>query len=270
MTINGRTVVTAAGFAGLVVGVVLLGGAVGVAIGLLGSDSDDVVVLPPSPPAATATPRPPISEEIDMDQLGDCDACHGTPDGGIGSRPIPPLAHPLEGWTDCTGCHAPNKLVETAPGHSGLHKDQCTVCHTKHSAPAPDRPHPAELQLDCLSCHGTTRAHLPDTMAGWKETTCWLCHRSSENAAPQVPHTLSLNVACRSCHTAGRTGALPTSHATRTDDTCTACHLVDPNAAPVAPHDLASREGQCAFCHDPGAKRSPGATLPLPSGTANP
>jgi hypothetical protein len=107
-------------------------------------------------------------------------------------------------------------------------------------------------------------------MAGWKETTCWLCHRSSENAAPQVPHTLSLNVACRSCHTAGRTGALPTSHATRTDDTCTACHLVDPNAAPVAPHDLASREGQCAFCHDPGAKRSPGATLPLPSGTANP
>jgi hypothetical protein len=107
-------------------------------------------------------------------------------------------------------------------------------------------------------------------MKGWDEKTCWLCHRSSQNTAPQVPHTLSLNVTCRSCHTAGRVGALPDSHTTRTDDTCTACHLVDPNAAPVAPHDLASREGQCAFCHSPGSKSSPGATLPLPSGSANP
>jgi hypothetical protein len=270
MKINGRTVLTAAGFAGLVIGVVLLGGALGVAIGLLGNGGDDGIALPPSAPAPTVRPSLPISEEIDMEGLGDCAACHETPDGGIGTRPVPPLAHPREGWNDCTGCHAPNKLVNTAPGHTGIHKDQCTVCHTKYSDPAPDRPHPAELQLDCLSCHGTTRAHLPETMEGWQETTCWLCHRSSQNTSPQVPHTLQLNVACRSCHTAGRTGELPDSHATRTDDTCTACHLVDPNAAPVAPHDLASREGQCAFCHDPGSKRSPGATLPLPSSTANP
>ena len=61
--------------------------------------------------------------------------------GGVGTKAIPALAHPLQGWTDCTGCHAPDKLVQTAPGHTGIHKAQCTVCHTKFSAPAPDRPH---------------------------------------------------------------------------------------------------------------------------------
>ena len=269
MKIGSRTVLTAAGFVGLVIGVILVGGAVGVGIGLITPGGDDTVVLPPSPPAPSATPTRPISDQVDMTQLGDCGACHTTDDGGVGVADVPALAHPLQGWNDCTGCHAPDRLVQTAPGHSGLHKDQCTICHTKYSDPAPDRPHPAELQLDCLSCHGTTKAHLPDTMAGWKDTTCWLCHRATENEAPQVPHTLSLTVTCRSCHTAGKTGALPASHATRTDDTCTACHLVDPNAAPVAPHDLASREGQCLFCHNPGGS-SPGATLPLPSASANP
>jgi hypothetical protein len=107
-------------------------------------------------------------------------------------------------------------------------------------------------------------------MAGWKDTTCWLCHKATSNPAPQVPHTLDLTVACRSCHVAGKTGALPANHATRQDTTCTACHLADPNAAPVAPHDLASREGQCLFCHDPNNRQSPGATLPLPSATAKP
>ena len=270
MKTTGRRLLTAAGIGGLVIGTVLVAGAAGMAIGALThSDPDDVIVAPSAAPSPTATPTPPIAEQIDMKLRGDCTACHSTPDGGVGTKPVPALAHPLEGWTDCTGCHAPEKLVQTAAGHTGIHKEQCTVCHTKHSDPAPDRPHPAGLQLDCLSCHGTTQAHLPTTMVGWKDTTCWLCHRATNDPAPQVPHTLALQVTCRSCHTEGKTGALPASHATRADTTCTACHLADPNAAPVAPHDLASRAGQCAFCHDP-AGRSPTLTSPLPSGSTAP
>jgi len=270
MAIRGRTILTAAGVGGLIIGTVLVAGAAGMALGILNApDADDAGVAPTAAPSVAPSPSLSIAEQVDMKLMGDCTACHSTPDGGVGTRPIPALAHPLQGWTDCTGCHAPDKLVQTAPGHTGIHKVQCTVCHTKFAAPAPDRPHPAGLQLDCLSCHGTTRAHLPKTMVGWKDTTCWLCHRATTNPAPQVPHTLALQVSCRSCHSEGKTGALPANHLTRTDATCTACHLADPNAAPVAPHDLASRAGQCAFCHDPTGK-SPTLTSPLPSGATNP
>jgi hypothetical protein len=270
MKITRRTLVTAAGIGGLVIGVVLVAGAAGAIIGnFTKGDPDDALATPSAPASAAPSPSLSIADQVNMKLMGDCTACHSTPDGGVGTKPIPALAHPLQGWSDCTGCHAPDKLVQTAPGHTGIHKDQCTVCHTKYSPPAPDRPHPAGLQLDCLSCHGTTKAHLPTTMRGWKDTTCWLCHRATTNPAPQVPHTLELQVACRSCHTVGKTGALPPNHATRTDSTCTACHLVDPNAAPVAPHDLASRAGQCAFCHDPNGTAGK-LTSPLPSGSSKP
>lgn len=269
MKSNSRTLLYVAGFAALVIAVLVIGAAVGVGIGMMNTDTDDMVALPSARPSATPTASQPIADLVDMGALTDCGACHEGGTGGVSTKDIPALAHPLEGWNDCTGCHAPDKLVATAPGHTGIHKDKCTVCHTKSSPPAPDRPHPAELQLDCLSCHGTTKAHLPTTMAGWKDTTCWLCHRATDNPAPQVPHQLALTVSCRSCHTEGKTGALPASHANRQDSTCTACHLADPNAAPIAPHDLASREGQCLFCHDPNS-RTPGATLPLPSATAKP
>ena len=268
MKITGRTLVTAAGIGGLMLGTVVIAGGIGVGLGLL---------TPPGAPAAVATavpsvaPSPSLSiaDQVDMKLMGDCTACHSTPDGGVGTKVIPALAHPLQGWTDCTGCHAPDKLVATAPGHTGIHKDQCTICHTKDSPPAPDRPHPAGLELDCLKCHGTTRAHIPATMKSWSVTTCWLCHRATQNPAPQIPHTLSLQVTCRSCHSASRLGDLPASHATRTDDECTACHLVDPSAAPVAPHDLASRAGMCTLCHDPSGA-SPTLTSPLPRASTKP
>jgi hypothetical protein len=270
MIITGRSMLAAAGVGGLVLGTVVLAGGVGVGLGLLTSSSaSEPVAVASVAPSPTPTPVRPIAEQVDMTLRGDCTACHLTPDGGVGTKTIPALAHPLQGWTDCSSCHAADKLVQTAAGHAGIHADQCTVCHTKSSGPAPGRPHPAGLDLQCLSCHGTTKAHLPTTMAGWKDTTCWLCHRSTQETAPSVPHTLSLHVTCRSCHAAGKTGALPANHTTRTDETCTACHLADPAAAPVAPHDLASRAGMCGFCHDPSGK-APTLTSPLPSTLPNP
>lgn len=211
------------------------------------------------PAASPAFTQPPLAEvvkiPVDMTLRDDCLACHLDSSGGVGTRPIPALAHPLEGWTLCTSCHAPDRLVQTASGHSGIHADQCQTCHTKHSTPAMDRPHTASENLDCLRCHGTTRAHLPTAMEGWKDTTCWLCHRASTVKAPLSPHVLPAGHTCRSCHTAGKIGALPADHAQRSEDTCTACHSSAPVLAPTAPHDLKSREGMCSFCHKEMATR---------------
>jgi hypothetical protein len=204
---------------------------------------------PSAAPSSSQGPVAPIAVPIDMKLRDDCLACHLQASGGVGTRPIPALAHPLEGWSKCTSCHATDSLVKTAPGHTGIHADQCLTCHTKYSPPAPDRPHTADENLDCLRCHGTTKAHLPTTMAGWQDTTCWLCHRASTVKAPMAPHVLPTEQTCRSCHTAGKVDALPADHATRADDTCTACHKPAPSLAPAAPHDLESRKGMCSFCH---------------------
>jgi hypothetical protein len=201
----------------------------------------------PSPTEALPSPSAPTTG-IAMPVGDDCLACHLTNDGGIGTRVIPALAHPLEGWTECTACHAPDRLVQTAPGHDGIHAEQCLSCHKDTSDQAPDRPHPPTQSQGCLTCHGV-EAPLPSSMAGRSETTCWLCHQSSEIEAPHFLHPLSTDQTCTSCHSAGEAGALPPDHAGRSDATCTDCHQQSTTKAPVAPHDLASRAGMCAFCH---------------------
>jgi len=89
------------------------------------------------------------------------------------------MAHPLEGWRDCTACHANDRLVKTAPGHSSLHRADCLVCH---KPPAPGttpagRPHHIPTDQPCIACHGKT-APLPTDMAG--RSNCWVCHAGTE------------------------------------------------------------------------------------------
>lgn len=184
----------------------------------------------------------------DLSMIGDdCLGCHLTADGTIGTNPVPPLGHPLEGWESCTECHAPARLVQTAPGHDAIHAEQCLSCHKDTTAAAPTRPHPPTQSDECLSCHGSS-APLPASMTNRSETTCFLCHQSQSLAAPHFLHRLSPDQPCTDCHEPGEAGALPADHAGRTDDMCISCHgtTVD---APEAPHDLARREGMCAFCH---------------------
>lgn len=105
----------------------------------------------------------------------DCNACHVS-NGVIGLKNIPAMAHPVEGWKDCTACHADDRLVKTAPGHSGIHKDQCLACHKPPSPTASSalpRPHHIVAGTACISCHGS-KAPLPTDMAG--RTNCWICH----------------------------------------------------------------------------------------------
>ena len=195
---------------------------------------------------------PPLAVTLPMPAGADCLGCHTTAAGGVGTATVPPIGHPLAGWSSCTSCHANNSLVKTAPGHSGIHADQCLVCHTATTPAAVDRPHSARQDVPCLSCHGKT-APLPDSMKNRSETTCWLCHPAAAVQAPSYPHPTPADGICLTCHSGGRLGALPADHADRTNSQCAACHGPATSQPPKAPHDLASRAGMCAFCHLAGA-----------------
>lgn len=114
-----------------------------------------------------------------MSPDADCSACHKNLNGDMRTPVIPVMAHPLAGWNDCTACHANDRLVKTAPGHSGLHKSDCLVCHKAPSAEGtpPPRPHHVITGEPCLTCHGKT-APLPTDMAG--RQNCWICHVGTE------------------------------------------------------------------------------------------
>ena len=142
-------------------------------------------------PAASSQPSPVASDAaagrggltpimVAMGPDADCSACHLSPDGGVAVLKIPVMAHPLEGWRDCTACHADDRLVQTAPGHSSLHRSDCLVCHEAPvlSASAPARLHPLTQGQACVTCHDSHEAPLPSGMAG--RDNCWICHNGAE------------------------------------------------------------------------------------------
>jgi hypothetical protein len=133
------------------------------------------VVTPSPTPTPTPTPGLMAPVGVLMPEDADCSACHSAP--GV-TKPAPVMAHPLEGWRDCTECHATNKLVATAPGHTSLHKEDCLFCHkpAADQSPAP-KPHHTYNGTACTVCHGNAaipQAPLPTDMAG--RTNCWVCH----------------------------------------------------------------------------------------------
>jgi hypothetical protein len=193
---TGQTVVMRHGYgivaALLVLGIVVLAGfLVLVALpDLTGSSWFAGVAAPTATPTTSPTPSPstatvmsPIGIEMAPDS--DCTACHVTATGTVGTKPIPNLAHPLWGFRDCTACHANDRLVKTAPGHSGLHKDDCLVCHkvpadlAAGTTAAPLRPEHMGGDKACTDCHGVDKhAPLPASMAG--RDNCWICHNGKE------------------------------------------------------------------------------------------
>lgn len=146
--------------------------------------------LGPTPtPEPTASPKSAMALSpvgIEMAPDANCDACHVTASGVVGTRKIPPMAHPLSGWRDCTACHSLGSLVTTAPGHSSLHKDECLICHQTQVAAgtatkAPLRPeHMGEGGQACTDCHGVDEhAPMPEAMKERGEN-CWICHNGEE------------------------------------------------------------------------------------------
>jgi hypothetical protein len=179
--------------AALTVGIVVVAGFL-VAVALPDVGGLTALVNPTPTATPTATPRPTEPSGMALSPIGiqmpsdaNCEACHVTSTGTVGTKPIPKLGHPLWGFRDCTACHKPDGLVQTAPGHSSLHKDDCLICHqapdpapaTTGGSVAPMRPEHMGGDQPCTSCHGVDKhAPLPADMAG--RDNCWICHNGSE------------------------------------------------------------------------------------------
>lgn len=129
--------------------------------------------LPTPTPTALAPMRIPISADAD------CAGCHES-EGIIGVKAVALMAHPVKGWTDCTACHADDRLVKTAPGHDGIHKEECLLCHVERAAGGSSlpRPHHVVTGTSCITCHGSN-APLPTDMAG--RDNCWVCHPDQDS-----------------------------------------------------------------------------------------
>lgn len=154
-------------------------------------DLAETTAAAPSPtpaPHPSASPRSAMALSpvgIEMPADANCNGCHLTTTGVVGTRPIPVMGHPLGGWRDCTACHTEGSLVKTAPGHTSLHKDDCLICHQtrveagQNSAPAPRPEHMGGGQ-PCTTCHGVDdHAPLPASMRG-RGDNCWICHNGPE------------------------------------------------------------------------------------------
>jgi hypothetical protein len=189
----------------------------------------------PASPSQAPAPSQDVMTWLGMSADSDCAGCHVTEGGTVGLRPVPAIAHPLKGWTECTSCHASDRLVDTAAGHTGIHAEDCLTCHQPGDLPAPlSRPH-RELQNDaCLDCHGPT-APLPTDMAHRGESVCWLCHRLPEEPPPRPGHkVLTDQTDCLSCHVAGKVGALPEDHVDRDPTECLLCHATPAEAPSIS------------------------------------
>ena len=153
-------------------------------------------LLPPGRPLPTLAPAPSggtgelamAGNGVVITDQASCAGCHAGTDGTM-LKPIPVLGHPLEGWRNCSACHAPGRLVTVAPGHGSLTKDQCLSCHRERDAAADavvPRPHHVFTGQQCSSCHGTDKAApVPEEMSG--RTACWLCHHEQTPGASPEP-----------------------------------------------------------------------------------
>jgi len=153
-------------------------------------------IVPPPPSASpSAAPSPGASGQamtgngVLITDTSSCAGCHSTTDGSM-VKPIPVLGHPLEGWRNCTACHAPQSLVAVAPGHATLTQGACLSCHKPRDAAGTTavvpRPHHVFPGQQCTSCHGPNKkAPLPDEMSG--RTACWLCHHAQTPGESPAP-----------------------------------------------------------------------------------
>jgi hypothetical protein len=196
-------------------------------------------VAPTNAPSPSPTAPLVVMSWVNLPADADCAACHQTANGV--APDVPKIAHPLRGWTDCTACHSNDRLVATAPGHSGIHATDCLVCHEPADLPAPlSRPHRELQNQACLDCHGKTEP-LPSDMAHRAQSVCWLCHRLPEDQPPVPQHPIKADQTdCLGCHYAGDLGALPADHLTRSANECVLCHVPSAGAtstpsAPVTP-----------------------------------
>lgn len=158
---------------------------VGVGVYIYNNDAGFFTINPEPTPTATATPTPTESTvammRVAVPADSSCQDCHVQ--GNISLPNVPPMGHQLEGWNNCTTCHGEKKLVKTAPGHRGIHRDSCLLCHQQQGPATTSvlpRPHHTYPGKSCTDCHKVGgQAPLPTSMEGRKN--CWVCHISAKN-----------------------------------------------------------------------------------------
>jgi hypothetical protein len=189
---------------------------------------------------AQAEPSPSSSPDVmsmglaHIPTSNNCLLCHERGGSG-GVKPIPAVAHPLEGWRQCLTCHTDPGLGRQAPGHEGIAETECLNCHEVARPGQPiTQPHSRLQDQLCLDCHGSY-AHLPSSMASKKESTCTVCHKPTALPPPVYPHSAGQDLDCVSCHRSPTVGNLPIDHSLRTNSTCRLCHDIKQAASPPTP-----------------------------------
>ena len=157
---------------------------VGVGVYIYNNDAGFFTINAAPTPTATPTPTPTQSTvavmRVPVPADSSCKDCHVQ--GAISVPNVPPMGHQLDGWNNCTQCHGQAKLVKTAPGHRGIHRDSCLLCHQQRTTPTMGlpRPHHTYPGKSCTDCHKPGGiGPLPTSMEGRKN--CWVCHISAKN-----------------------------------------------------------------------------------------
>lgn len=155
---------------------------VGVGVYIYNNDAGLFTINPE--PTATPTETPTVGTvslmRVPVPADSSCKDCHSG--SSIDLPQVPVMGHPLQGWTNCSSCHGAKKLVQTAPGHRGIHRDLCLQCHQQRTTPTVGLPRPHHMYpgKSCTDCHKTGGpGPLPTSMSGSKN--CWVCHISAKN-----------------------------------------------------------------------------------------
>jgi nitrate/TMAO reductase-like tetraheme cytochrome c subunit len=177
-----------------------------------------------------------------------------TPGDGIPAA----VPHPITARTDCTLCHATDKVHPWPEDHNGFSADLCTQCHTApagegDAAPAvaaPTIPHQLAGMDQCDQCHSADGMKpVPDNHTSFTLDQCLLCHKpagsepggtapsatatpgassgpgGAAGGPPAIPHDLAGRDDCLACHNPeGGMKPAPADHVGRTNDTCQTCH----------------------------------------------
>lgn len=206
-------------------------------------------------PAGMVDPGPLSRHHAAVDELRDCDACHGLTTSPSDDK--------------CIACHEDigRRREEGGGWHAGF-AATCASCHPDHRGDALvdfDRREfnhalarfvlkGRHLELECAACHRASAQAGGDRMR-WQEiehSTCAACHED--------PHTPALGDDCSRCHDengwSGRTlhfaherdTAFPLAGA-HAKVACAQCHVGAEPGSALASARLRGTPTQCAGCH---------------------
>ncbi len=118
----------------------------------------------------------------------------------------PVMAHPIEGYEDCTNCHGREEAVPYPEYHLGWPNTSCTQCHIPEEAVAIATAVavPMEAATDGEAQAGEEQA---DEAQGSEEQSGEEEAQPAENQAAQIANGESVyRTECAQCHEPGRTG----------------------------------------------------------------